>query len=87
MDPFVFRKVHFGKGIAFILFEFGYLHAAEKFKSLVLELVQLTIDEADQELFKRWEARVTTQENSKRRRTLVCELKDVLDKTSGNYNT
>lgn len=82
----VFWGVHFGEGIAFILLEFSCLRTAEKFKSLVLELGRLTIDEADQERVKQQEARVTRKLNNEEK-NVGLRVENVLNKVSGNYNT
>lgn len=46
-----------------------------------MESARLAINKAEQELFKRWEARVKAQESvTMKRKGLINELKSILDK-------
>lgn len=74
-----------GMAVGFSRLQTGWLRAAGKFKAAVLEAARLSINNAERELAKRWEARVTTQERvTLKRRDLVNELKSALDEESSH---
>lgn len=70
-----------GTAVGFSRLQKGWQRATNKFKASVMESARLAINKAEQELFKRWEARVKAQESvTMKRKGLINELKSVLDK-------
>lgn len=72
-----------GVVVGFSRLQASWHQAAGKFKATVLESARLSINEAEQNLWKQWEARVAAQEIvTKKRRKLIKELKEVIDAES-----